>query len=86
MSLVGNRPLPLYEAEKLTADESARRFAGPAGLTGIWQTKKRAKGQGPMSERERILLDIEYASTFSFKTDMYIIWKTFFSLWQKENV
>lgn len=86
MSLVGNRPLPLYEAEKLTTDESARRFAGPAGLTGIWQTKKRAKGQGVMSDRERILLDIEYASTFSFKTDMYIIWKTFFSLWQKENV
>ena len=86
MSLVGNRPLPLYEAEKLTADDSAKRFGGPAGLTGIWQIKKRAKGQGPMSERERILLDIEYASTFSFKTDMYIIWKTFFSLWQKENV
>lgn len=86
MSLVGNRPLPLYEAEKLTADESVKRFAGPAGLTGIWQTKKRAKGQGPMSERERILLDIEYAGTFSFKTDMRIIWKTFFSLWQKENV
>ena len=86
MSLVGNRPLPLYEAEKLTADDSAKRFAGPAGLTGIWQTKKRAKGQGPMSDRERILLDIEYAATFSFKTDMQIIWKTFFSLWQKENV
>jgi lipopolysaccharide/colanic/teichoic acid biosynthesis glycosyltransferase len=86
MSLVGNRPLPLYEAEKLTSDESAKRFAGPAGLTGLWQTKKRAKGQEHMSERERILLDIEYASTFSFKTDMNIIWKTFFSLWQKENV
>lgn len=86
MSLVGNRPLPLYEAEKLTADESAKRFAGPAGLTGIWQVKKRAKGQGPMSERERILLDIDYSGTFSFRTDMYIIWKTFFSLWQKENV
>lgn len=86
MSLVGNRPLPLYEAEKLTADESAKRFGGPAGLTGIWQIRKRAKGQGPMSERERILLDIEYSSTFSFKTDMSIIWKTFFSLWQKENV
>ena len=86
MSLVGNRPLPLYEAEKLTSDEFAKRFAGPAGLTGLWQVKKRAKGQGAMSDRERTLLDIEYANTFSFKTDVEIIWKTFFSLWQKENV
>ncbi|AQG80783.1 hypothetical protein AWR27_16540 [Spirosoma montaniterrae] len=86
MSLVGNRPLPLYEAERLTTDEFAQRFAGPAGLTGLWQVKKRAKGQGPMSDHERIMLDIEYANTFSFKTDMYIIWRTIFSLWQKENV
>ena len=86
MSLVGNRPLPLYEAEKLTSDEFARRFAGPAGLTGLWQVKKRGKGQGPMSDKERTLLDIEYSSTFSFKTDLLIIWKTLFSLWQKENV
>ncbi|WP_338874067.1 sugar transferase [Spirosoma sp. SC4-14] len=86
MSLVGNRPLPLYEAEKLTSDEFAQRFAGPAGLTGLWQVKKRAKGQGPMSDWERTQLDIEYARTFSFKTDMYILWKTLFNLWQKENV
>lgn len=86
MSLVGNRPLPLYEAEKLTTDEYVRRFAGPAGLTGLWQVKKRAKGQGPMSERERMMLDIDYADTFSFRTDVQIIWRTFFSLWQKENV
>ena len=86
MSLVGNRPLPLYEAEKLTTNEFAERFAGPAGLTGLWQVVKRAKGQGPMSDKERTELDITYARTFSFKTDMYIIWKTLFSLWQKENV
>ncbi|WP_461097292.1 sugar transferase [Spirosoma luteolum] len=86
MSLVGNRPLPLYEAEKLTSNQSAQRFAGPAGLTGLWQVKKRARGVGPVTDKERIELDIEYARTFSFKTDMYIIWKTFFTLWQKENV
>ena len=86
MSLVGNRPLPLYEAEKLTSDEFAQRFAGPAGLTGLWQVKKRAKGQGTMSDQERTLLDIDYANSFSFGTDLYIIWQTFFSLWQKENV
>ena len=86
MSLVGNRPLPIYEAEKLTTNELAQRFAGPAGLTGLWQVKKRAKGQGPMSDQERTFLDIEYAKTFSFKTDIYIIWQTLFSLWQQENV
>lgn len=86
MSLVGNRPLPLYEAEKLTTDQSAQRFAGPAGLTGLWQIKKRAKGEGPVTDSERIALDIEYARTFSFQTDMYIIWQTLFSVWQKENV
>jgi lipopolysaccharide/colanic/teichoic acid biosynthesis glycosyltransferase len=86
MSLVGNRPLPPYEAEQLTTSQAAERFAGPAGLTGLWQVKKRAKGKGPVSDEERIALDIEYARTFSFKTDMYIIWNTIFSVWQKENV
>jgi lipopolysaccharide/colanic/teichoic acid biosynthesis glycosyltransferase len=86
MSLVGNRPLPLYEAEKLTTDEYVKRFSGPAGLTGLWQVTHRAKGQGVMSEEERIKLDIRYAETFSFWTDVSIIYKTFFSLWQKENV
>jgi lipopolysaccharide/colanic/teichoic acid biosynthesis glycosyltransferase len=86
MSLVGNRPLPLYEAEKLTSNEFAQRFCGPAGLTGLWQIKKRAKGQGMMSDRERTLLDIDYTNNFSFNTDIKIIWETFFSLWQKENV
>ena len=30
MSIVGNRPLPLYEAELLTSDEHIDRFMGPA--------------------------------------------------------
>ena len=41
MSIVGNRPLPLYEAELLTSDEYIDRFMGPAGLTGLWQVEKR---------------------------------------------
>ena len=86
MSLVGNRPLPLYEAEKLTTDESAKRFSGPAGLTGLWQVQKRAKGQARMSDQERIALDIDYADRVSFRLDMHIIWQTIFSLWQQENV
>lgn len=86
MSLVGNRPLPLYEAEKLTSDESIARFAGPAGLTGLWQVTKRGKGKKDMSEEERLQLDIEYARNFSFGMDMKIILKTFPALFQSENV
>jgi len=37
MSIVGNRPLPLYEAEMLTSDQWSERFLGPAGITGMWQ-------------------------------------------------
>ena len=59
MSLVGNRPLPLYEAASLTTDHYAGRFMAPAGLTGLWQIKKR--GNKEMSVDERIRLDIEYA-------------------------
>jgi len=43
MSLVGNRPLPLYEAAALTTDQWAERFMAPAGITGLWQIKKRGK-------------------------------------------
>ncbi|MBO0950117.1 sugar transferase [Fibrella sp. HMF5405] len=86
MSIVGNRPLPVYEAEKLTTDQAVKRFAGPSGLTGLWQVQKRARGESRMDEQERINLDIEYVETFSFMKDMKIIYKTFFSLWQQENV
>lgn len=86
MSLVGNRPLPLYEAEKMTTDDKILRFAGPAGLTGLWQVTKRGKGKSDMTEEERTQLDIRYAKEFSFKMDLKIILKTFPALLQSENV
>lgn len=85
MSIVGNRPLPLYEAEKLTADASIDRFMAPAGLTGLWQVEERGKG-GMMSAEERKQLDITYGRTYSFKLDMQIIFRTFTGFIQKENV
>lgn len=84
MSLVGNRPLPLYEAEKLTTDDKIIRFAAPAGLTGLWQVTKRGKKE--MSEEERIQLDVEYARNFSLWMDLKIVWRTFPALFQSENV
>lgn len=85
MSIVGNRPLPLYEAEKLTADASIDRFMAPAGLTGLWQVEERGKG-GNMSAEERKQLDIRYGQTYSFMLDMKIIFRTLFAFKQAENV
>lgn len=84
MSLVGNRPLPLYEAEMLTSNEWSMRFLGPAGLTGLWQISKRGKGR--MSERERKQLDNFYAENHSFMMDMKILIKTLPAIIQKEKV
>ncbi len=85
MSIVGNRPLPLYEAEKLTADASIDRFMAPAGLTGLWQVEERGKG-GLMSAEERKQLDITYGQTYNFMLDMKIIFRTLTAFIQKDNV
>ena len=85
MSIVGNRPLPLYEAEKLTVDTSIDRFMAPAGLTGLWQVEERGKG-GNMSAEERKQLDIKYGQTYNFMLDMKIIFRTLTAFIQKENV
>jgi lipopolysaccharide/colanic/teichoic acid biosynthesis glycosyltransferase len=84
MSIVGNRPLPLYEAEKLTTDKYSLRFMAPAGITGLWQVEKRGKGE--MSEDERLMLDNKYAQNHSFTNDIRLILKTIPALFQKENV
>lgn len=84
MSIVGNRPLPMYEAEKLTTDQYALRFMAPAGITGLWQVEKRGKAE--MSSEERLMLDNTYASEHSFGNDIKLILKTIPALFQKENV
>lgn len=85
MSFVGNRPLPLYEAELLTNDEFVDRFIAPAGLTGLWQVQRRGSASA-MSADGRKRLDIYYAKHHCFKLDMKIIMKTFFTFIQKEDV
>jgi lipopolysaccharide/colanic/teichoic acid biosynthesis glycosyltransferase/NDP-sugar pyrophosphorylase family protein len=72
MRLVGNRPLPLYEAEALTEDWQRTRFLAPAGITGLWQIS----GRSELSERERLALDALYAATRSFWGDVTILLRT----------
>ena len=85
MSIVGNRPLPLYEAEKLTSDDSIDRFMAPAGLTGLWQVEKRGNS-GAMSAEERKQLDIYYGQHYNFWMDAKIILKTVTAFIQNDNI
>lgn len=81
MSLIGNRPLPLYEAKTLTYDHISKRFAAPAGISGLWQVKKR--GNEEMSAEERMNLDVKYAEKFNILMDIKIFFQTFPALLQK---
>ena len=90
MSIVGNRPLPVYEAELLTAGDLSKRFLAPPGITGLWQVELRGKG-GIMSEEERMRLDNEYADHFkgdsySFWYDIKLILRTIPALLQSDTV
>ena len=80
MSIVGNRPLPVYEAELLTSGVTAMRFLAPAGITGLWQVEQKAFN-GLIPEKQRMQLDNEYASHFagdnySFFYDLKLIIRT----------
>jgi lipopolysaccharide/colanic/teichoic acid biosynthesis glycosyltransferase len=84
MSLVGNRPLPLYEAEQLTRDGEVARFLAPAGITGLWQVTERGKSNVSADSRKR--LDVEYAERCSLWLDLWILFKTPLAALQQDNV
>ncbi len=83
MSVVGNRPLPLYEAEQVTKDEWINRFSAPAGITGLWQTS--GKRKDTMTSEERIALDLNYAEDYSFWMDITILSRTLPAMIQREE-
>ena len=84
MSVVGNRPLPLYESELLTTDEWSTRFLGPSGVTGLWQITKNKEN---MSPEERKKLDNQYSkisgSSYWFFYDIWIMLRTIPAMLQK---
>jgi len=84
MSIIGNRPLPLYEAEKLTSDAWTLRFLAPAGITGWWQVTERGKAN--LDPDSRKAKDVEYAKNYSVWMDLKILWMTLPAMLQQENV
>jgi lipopolysaccharide/colanic/teichoic acid biosynthesis glycosyltransferase len=85
MSIVGNRPLPVYEAHAITKSRWSRRFRAAAGITGLWQVELRGRG-GFMSEDERFILDNMYAHKNSFWGDMILLMRTIPAMFQKSDV
>ncbi len=88
ISMVGNRPLPIYEAELLTTSDWTDRFDSPAGITGPWKVVTRRKLLS-MSHEGRNSLQNKYSeiagrSHYSFWKDMWIIFRTIPAIFKKK--
>ena len=71
MSLVGPRPLPLYEASRIKGAQR-RRVAMRPGLTGLWQTS----GRSTVDFDEWMRMDLEYVDRWSLALDVRILLAT----------
>jgi exopolysaccharide production protein ExoY len=71
MSLVGPRPVPLYEAA-LYNERQQGRFAALPGVTGLWQVR----GRCDISFEEMIELDLSYVRDQSLALDTKILFLT----------
>lgn len=84
MAIVGLRPLPLYEAEKLTQDQDVLRFSAVPGITGLWQSEKLFDPH--INEERRKAMDLEYAQAgHSFVLDSKIILRTVWGMLTFKN-
>lgn len=68
MSLVGPRPLPCHQGDKLVGIEKSR-MTVPQGMTCFWQVM----GRSDLSFEDMIRLDIEYVQKIGFRTDARIL-------------
>jgi lipopolysaccharide/colanic/teichoic acid biosynthesis glycosyltransferase len=73
MSLVGPRPLPLYEVEKFQRASHRRRLSMKPGLTCLWQIRGR---NNVTSFEEWVRMDLEYIDHWSLSLDLLILLRT----------
>jgi len=71
MSLVGPRPLPTYEAGRLTKSQQIRVLVKP-GITSTWVVE----GSHKLKFSKWMALDRDYIQNASFSGDIFIILKT----------
>ncbi len=73
MSLVGPRPLPIYEVEKFESPAQRRRLSMKPGLTCLWQVSGRNEVK---SFDQWVRLDLEYIDNWSLLLDFKILLMT----------
>ena len=73
MSLVGPRPLPVYEIAKIENNAQRRRLSVKPGLTCLWQVSGRSK---ITNFDDWVQLDLEYIDNWSLWLDWKILAKT----------
>ncbi len=71
MSLVGPRPCIPYETENFEPHHFER-FLVPAGITGLWQVKARARS----TFAEALDMDVAYARSWSLGLDLKLLLQT----------
>jgi exopolysaccharide biosynthesis polyprenyl glycosylphosphotransferase len=73
MSLVGPRPLPVYEVEKFENTAQRRRLSVKPGLTCLWQIS----GRNTVRDfRDWVRLDLDYIDRWSLALDLKILLRT----------
>ncbi len=77
MSLVGPRPLPVRDVERMSADWQRRRFSVRPGLTGLWQSS----GRHEISFDDWMRLDLAYIDNWSLLLDLKILLRTVPAVW-----
>ena len=73
MSLVGPRPLPVYEVEQFERAAHRRRLSMKPGLTCLWQIRGRNK---VTDFKDWVRMDLEYIDNWSILLDLYILVRT----------
>jgi len=73
MSLVGPRPLPVYEIQRIEKHAQRRRLSVKPGLTCLWQVTGR---NGIRSFEEWVALDLKYIDNWSLMLDLKILAQT----------
>jgi exopolysaccharide biosynthesis polyprenyl glycosylphosphotransferase len=72
MSLVGPRPLPVRDVERIELQWHKRRFSIRPGITCLWQVN----GRSEIGFDDWVRMDLEYIDSWSLGLDMMILMKT----------